>query len=55
MKIKVEMIIESSIQAAEDNSPSELEQALKDDVDATMNCADLFTVVGDITYTNLGE
>lgn len=55
MKIKVEMIIESNSQANSDNSSSELEQALKDDFEATMNCADLFTVAGDIFFTNIGE
>jgi len=51
MKIKIELTIESNEHANEHTPADELETALRDDFEATLDCADLFGTVGEINYT----
>ena len=55
MKIKIELTIEANEQAVEDFESSGLEEALRNDFEASVAWAletnDLFDLVGEINYT----
>lgn len=51
MKIKVELVIEANEQAVQDFESSGLEEALRNDFEASLETNDLFDLVGEINYT----
>lgn len=55
MKIKVTLTIEANESAVQDFETGGLEEAVRNDFEASLETADLFDLVGEINYETIGE